>query len=103
MKLIPLRYYKTAKVLPVGPSGFALLLFLFPLLNPSELVAAFLMEFATLDPAFAMEFAAPLTAVIELLMAEVTAFVAVEAEGSSIAGIWGMDPDMRKELPTMKI
>jgi hypothetical protein len=64
------------------------LLFLFALLfepafNPRVL--------ATADPEFVIEFATELVALlitfIELLIAEVTEFVAVDAGGSSIAGI----------------
>jgi hypothetical protein len=55
------------------------------------------------DIEFATELETLLTALIELLMADVTALVAVEAGGSSIEGIEGLDPLVKKELPITKI
>jgi hypothetical protein len=68
---------------------FLLLLFFLALLpNPS----VFVTELPAFVIVFAIEFVAPVIALIELLMAEVTEFVAVDAGGSSIAGIWGIVP-----------
>ena len=55
------------------------------------------------DMEFATEFDTLLTALIELLMADVTALVAVEAGGSSIEGIEGLEPLVKKGLPIKKI
>ena len=64
-------------------------------------------EFATDSVALATELAteadALLTAFMDVLMADVTEFVAVEAGGSSIAGIEGRVPDVKKVLPVKKI
>jgi hypothetical protein len=64
-------------------------------------------ELATADPEFAIELetelVALLIALIELLIAEVTELVAVDAGGNSIAGISGIWPLNRKDPPTTKI
>jgi len=63
----------------------------------------FAMALVALDMEFATELEALLTALIELLIADVTALVAVEAAGSSIEGIEGIDPLVKKELPMKNI
>ena len=95
--------YTTAKALVVGP-----LLARLPLLFFLELLFEFIpnefaMALVALDMEFATELEALLTALIELLIADVTALVAVEAAGSSIEGIEGIDPLVKKELPMKNI
>lgn len=97
--------YTTAKALVVGPllaARLPLLLFFLELLLefiPNE----FAIALVAFDMEFATEFDTLLTALIEVLMADVTALVAVEAGGRSIEGIEGLEPLVKKELPIKKI
>jgi hypothetical protein len=64
-------------------------------LKPSELVIA--------PAAPEIELAAVLTALIDVLIADVKGFVAVDAEGSSIDGIEGLEPFVKRIPPAKKI
>jgi len=52
---------------------------------------------------FPMEFAAESTALMEVLIADVKEFVAVDAGGSSMEGIDPLAPLVRTVLPAIKI
>jgi hypothetical protein len=68
-------------------------------LRPSEFVSAAVAP----EMELAAAVVALLTALIELLMAEVRGLVAVEAEGSSIEGIEALEPFIKTIPPAKKI